>query len=82
MAQRKKKTVRKKIATARGKMSKAAKPPRKKAPQRLRIVHRIDKETSGLVVFARTVEAERGLGRLSNREQVRLWPVVVHRLAL
>lgn len=29
---------------------------------RLRIVHRLDKETSGLVVFARTVEAERGLG--------------------
>ncbi len=29
---------------------------------RLRIVHRIDKETSGLVVFARTVEAERSLG--------------------
>jgi 23S rRNA pseudouridine1911/1915/1917 synthase len=26
-------------------------------------VHRLDKETSGLVVFARTVEAERGLGR-------------------
>jgi 23S rRNA pseudouridine1911/1915/1917 synthase len=30
---------------------------------RLRVVHRIDKETSGLVVFARTVAAERGLGR-------------------
>lgn len=30
---------------------------------RLRIVQRLDKETSGLVVFARTVEAERGLGR-------------------
>ncbi len=29
---------------------------------RLRIVHRLDKETSGLVVFARTVDAERGLG--------------------
>ena len=29
---------------------------------RLRIVQRLDKETSGLVVFARTVEAERGLG--------------------
>jgi 23S rRNA pseudouridine1911/1915/1917 synthase len=29
---------------------------------RLRVVHRIDKETSGLVVFARTVEAERALG--------------------
>jgi 23S rRNA pseudouridine1911/1915/1917 synthase len=30
---------------------------------RLRVVQRLDKETSGLVVFARTVEAERGLGR-------------------
>jgi 23S rRNA pseudouridine1911/1915/1917 synthase len=30
---------------------------------RLRIVHRLDKETSGLVVFARTVPAERGLGK-------------------
>jgi 23S rRNA pseudouridine1911/1915/1917 synthase len=29
----------------------------------LRAVHRLDKETSGLVVFARTVAAERGLGR-------------------
>jgi 23S rRNA pseudouridine1911/1915/1917 synthase len=30
---------------------------------RLRVVHRLDKETSGLVVFARTVAAERGLGQ-------------------
>ena len=30
---------------------------------RMRIVHRLDKETSGLVVFARTVAAEQGLGR-------------------
>jgi 23S rRNA pseudouridine1911/1915/1917 synthase len=30
---------------------------------RLRIVHRLDKETSGLVVFARTPPAERELGR-------------------
>jgi 23S rRNA pseudouridine1911/1915/1917 synthase len=30
---------------------------------RLRIVQRLDKETSGLVVFARSVAAERGLGR-------------------
>jgi 23S rRNA pseudouridine1911/1915/1917 synthase len=29
----------------------------------LRVVHRLDKETSGLVVFARTVAAERGLGK-------------------
>lgn len=31
--------------------------------QRVRAVHRLDKETSGLVVFARTAEAERDLGR-------------------
>jgi 23S rRNA pseudouridine1911/1915/1917 synthase len=30
---------------------------------RLRVVQRLDKETSGLVVFARTVTAERGLGK-------------------
>jgi 23S rRNA pseudouridine1911/1915/1917 synthase len=30
---------------------------------RLRVVHRLDKETSGLVVFARTVLAERALGK-------------------
>src|SRR5262245_21605798 len=32
-------------------------------PGRVRAVHRIDKETSGLVVFARTAEAESDLGR-------------------
>jgi 23S rRNA pseudouridine1911/1915/1917 synthase len=31
-------------------------------PPRLRAVHRIDRDTSGLLVFARTVEAERALG--------------------
>jgi len=38
--------------------------PRKKHEHRprLRVVQRLDKETSGLVVFARSVEAERGLG--------------------
>ena len=30
---------------------------------RLRVVHRLDKDTSGLVVFARTVTAESGLGK-------------------
>jgi 23S rRNA pseudouridine1911/1915/1917 synthase len=35
-----------------------------RGPQpRLRVVQRLDKETSGLVVFARTVAAERGLGK-------------------
>lgn len=37
---------------------------------RLRVVHRLDKETSGLVVFARTVTAERGLGRQFHRHTV------------
>jgi 23S rRNA pseudouridine1911/1915/1917 synthase len=32
-------------------------------PGRVRAVHRIDKETSGLVVFARTIAAERNLGQ-------------------
>jgi 23S rRNA pseudouridine1911/1915/1917 synthase len=35
----------------------------KGGPSPLRAVHRIDKDTSGLVVFARTPEAERTLGR-------------------
>jgi 23S rRNA pseudouridine1911/1915/1917 synthase len=35
----------------------------KRQLQRLRIVHRLDKETSGLVVFGRSVVAERELGR-------------------
>jgi len=37
---------------------------------RLRVVQRLDKDTSGLVVFARTVEAERGLGRQFHRHTV------------
>lgn len=38
---------------------------------RLRVVHRLDKHTSGLLVFARTVEAERGLGEQFKRHSVR-----------
>jgi 23S rRNA pseudouridine1911/1915/1917 synthase len=37
---------------------------------RLRVVHRLDKETSGLVVFARTVTAERELGRQFRKHTV------------
>jgi 23S rRNA pseudouridine1911/1915/1917 synthase len=37
---------------------------------RLRVVQRLDKGTSGLVVFARTVEAERDLGRQFRRHTV------------
>src|SRR5207244_4275671 len=40
----------------------ALKRPKKSLP-RLRVVHRLDKETSGLVVFARSPLAERELGR-------------------
>src|SRR5262249_49627050 len=36
---------------------------RKTALPRLRVVHRLDKETSGLVVFARSALAQRELGR-------------------
>jgi 23S rRNA pseudouridine1911/1915/1917 synthase len=36
---------------------------RKGVLPRLRVVQRLDKETSGLVVFARSVAAERGLGK-------------------
>ena len=46
-------------------------PQRKHDPRpRLRIVQRLDKETSGLVVFARTVDAERGLGMQFRRHTV------------
>ena len=41
-----------------------------KKPQRLRVVQRLDKATSGLLVFARTVLAERGLGMQFRRHQV------------
>src|SRR5262249_59410394 len=37
---------------------------------RLRVVQRLDKETSGLLVFARSAEAERGLGRQFHRHTV------------
>jgi 23S rRNA pseudouridine1911/1915/1917 synthase len=52
-----------------GRPARAGKKPRKKGPElpkgppkRLRAVHRIDRETSGLMIFARTVDAERRLG--------------------
>jgi 23S rRNA pseudouridine1911/1915/1917 synthase len=48
--------VPKQIAQAEGR-------PRKGPLPRLRVVQRLDKETSGLVVFARSVVAEQGLGR-------------------
>jgi 23S rRNA pseudouridine1911/1915/1917 synthase len=59
-------------------------PKKKHEPRpRLRIVQRLDKQTSGLVVFARTVEAERGLGRQFRRHTVirRYWTVVSGKVA-
>lgn len=41
-----------------------------KSIPRLRIVHRLDRETSGLLVFARTVIAEQGLGMQFRRHTV------------
>ena len=55
--------------------------PRKKHDPRprLRIVQRLDKETSGLIVFARTVEAERGLGMQFRKHTVtRRYLAVAH----
>ena len=43
---------------------------RKGPLQRLRVVQRLDKDTSGLVVFARTVQAERGLGKQFHQHTV------------
>jgi 23S rRNA pseudouridine1911/1915/1917 synthase len=46
---------------------------------RLRVVHRLDKETSGLMVFARTVVAERGLGsQFKAHTVVRRYLAIVH----
>lgn len=46
-------------------------PQKKHEPKpRLRVVQRLDKETSGLIVFARTVDAERGLGSQFARHTV------------
>ena len=46
-------------------------PEKKHDPRpRLRVVQRLDKETSGLVVFARTVDAERGLGHQFRKHTV------------
>jgi 23S rRNA pseudouridine1911/1915/1917 synthase len=43
---------------------------RKGPPPRLRVVQRLDKETSGLIVFARSVVAERELGKQFHRHSV------------
>lgn len=46
-----------------GALARTSGKPRKGTVSRLRVVQRLDKHTSGLIVFARTVAAERGLGR-------------------
>jgi 23S rRNA pseudouridine1911/1915/1917 synthase len=52
---------------------------RRGRPLPVRPVHRLDRETSGLLVFARTVEAERGLVRQFSRHTVdRRYLAVVH----
>ncbi len=49
--------------------------------QRLRIVHRLDKGTSGLMVFARTVDAERGLGKQFRDHTIhRRYVAIIHGL--
>jgi 23S rRNA pseudouridine1911/1915/1917 synthase len=54
-------------------------PQKKHEPRpRLRVVQRLDKETSGLIVFARTVDAERGLGsQFANHTVVRRYLALV-----
>ena len=50
------------VRMTRGRKPVRAAPRTKGVTRRLRAVHRIDRETSGLMVFARTVDAERVLG--------------------
>lgn len=50
----------------------------KDAPRHIRSVHRLDRETSGLMVFARTVQAERHLGQQFRVHSIRrcYWAIV------
>lgn len=49
-----------------------------RGPRRPRVVHRLDKETSGLLVFARTIPAARALQEaLANREVKRVYRCLV-----
>ena len=62
-----------------GQILQKEKPAQKGKRPRLRIVHRLDKETSGLLVFARTVEAERGLGsQFKKHTVIRRYLAIVH----
>jgi 23S rRNA pseudouridine1911/1915/1917 synthase len=49
--------------SGRGSKSGRASQGQKGPPRRLRPVHRLDRETSGLMVFARTIQAESALGK-------------------
>jgi 23S rRNA pseudouridine1911/1915/1917 synthase len=49
------------------------------SPSRVRAVHRLDRETSGVMVFARTAEAERGLVQQFRRHTTqRRYVAIVH----
>lgn len=53
-------------------------PPKPKLP-RVRAVHRLDRDTSGLMVFARTPQAEQALVRLFSKHKIeRAYIAVVH----
>jgi len=54
----------------------------RRAPRAVRAVHRLDRETSGLMVFARNVKAERSLGRQFREHSIRrvYWALVAGRV--
>jgi len=61
--EKKERGARRTAKPARGKYPPKKRPETRPGPtRRLRAVHRIDRETSGLMIFARTVDAERLLG--------------------
>lgn len=52
---------------------------RRGRPQRVRAVHRLDRDTSGVMVFARTEDAERSLVRQFKKHSIdRVYVAVVH----
>jgi 23S rRNA pseudouridine1911/1915/1917 synthase len=56
-----------------------ARPGRRGSLPAVRPVHRLDRDTSGLMVFARTVEAERHLGQQFKKHTIhRLYLAIVH----
>lgn len=62
--EKKERGARRSAKPARGRQAAGKRPETRPGPlRRLRAVHRIDRETSGLMIFARTVDAERLLGQ-------------------